>query len=258
MKKILIVLLIMLCGCNFVTPEPENPENEVVYRALLVGVNDYIGCSSDLAAPTYAVDSMKELFNRCYDLESTILKDQDATKKNILDELWYTFRDAEEDDVSIFYWAGHGGDRYGHTYICPADTNWAIKNNITVEELEGILDNVAGTKFIILDTCHSGNFIGKSIYKLLNKEGYQVLTSCAGEQVCYYSPGTNFRDPYMIFTKGLLEGCKKNYLADINNDRIVTLTEVYNFAIDWVADNSNWEQDAQMYPDDSTFPVIMY
>ena len=224
-----------------------------------MGANDYVGCSADLSAPPYAVDDMEELFTRCYYLEVlTILMGENATKENILDEIWYTFKDATEDDVSIFYFAGHGGSRYGNFYICPTDTDWTLENNITVTELECLLDKIAGTKIVILDCCHSGGFIGKNIFKLLNRPGYQVLTSCMGEQVCYQMGGSLWVDPYMIFTKGILEGCRTDYLADINFDGIVTMTEAYNFAVDWVSENSSKDQNAQIYPDESTFPIVEY
>lgn len=261
MKKILILTLILgllLTGCGIV-PDPPEPV-EITCRALLIGADDYVGCKNDLSAPPYAVDSIGELLNRCYNIEAlTILKGKEATKKNILDEIWYTFKNATKDDVSIFYWAGHGGDKHNTFYLCPTDTDWTLEGNITVIELEYWLDKMKGTKIVILDGCHSGGFIEKDITKALNKPNYQVLTSCMGEQVCYQAGGTIFRDPYMIFTKGILKGCKEDYLADIDLDGIVTITEAYNFAIDWVAKNhSKLNQDAQMYPENSLFPLVRY
>lgn len=257
MKKIILVLIIslVLTGC-FTVPDPE-PKGFA--RIVLVGAGNYPGCSNDLSAPPYAIDGMEELFNRCYDIETlTVLKDYKATKKNILDEIYYTFENATENDVSIFYFAGHGGVKYGVYRFYPTDTDWTTTTSVTIPELEYLLDRVAGTKIVILDCCHSGGFIQKEVYRFLNRPGYQVLTSCMGEQVCYQMGGSSFIDPYMVFTRGILEGCKQNYLADIDNDGTITMAEVYNFAVDWVENNFSKEQDAQMYPDDSTFPFVGY
>lgn len=255
-KKLIIVLILttLLSGCGVVPPI----QNEITYRALLIGAGDYDGCNNDLSAPPYAVDSMEELFSRCYDLEVlTILKDKDATRENILNEIWYTFKDAEENDVSIFYWAGHGQSKYNTFQLCPVD--FLTNGRISVTELEYWLDKISGTKIVILDACHSGGFIGKNISKSLNKQGYQVLTSCMGEQVCYQMPGTSFDDPYMIFTRGIIEGCEETYLADIDNDGTITITEAYNFAVDWIVNNFfHGKQDAQIYPEGSTFPLVQY
>lgn len=245
----------LLSGC-FVVPDPPEP-TEVTYRGVFIGVGDYDGCSMDLSAPPYAVDSVEELLTRHYYFEDlTILRDKEATNENIINEIWYTFKDATEDDVSIFYFAGHGSDRYGTFLILPSD--YSTNGRISVTELEYWLDKIPGTKIVILDCCHSGGFIQKEVYRFLDRPGYQVLTSCMGEQVCYQMSGSFFIDPYMVFTRGILEGCKQNYLADIDNDGTITMAEVYNFAVDWVENNFSKEQDAQMYPDDSTFPFVGY
>ena len=258
-KKLIIILAIsisiILSGC-WIVPDSPIP-TEIANRVLLIGAGDYDGCGNDLTAPPYAVNSMEELFNRCYDIKIlTILKDKQATKKNILDEIWYTFKDATEDDISIFYFAGHGGDKNNTFQILPTD--YSINGKISITELEYWLDKISGTKIVILDACHSGGFVGKNIIKLLNKSGYQVLTSCTSKQFCYMMHGTSFNDPYMIFTRGILEGCGKDYLADIDFDGIITMTEAYNFSVNWIAENHSYEQDAQIYPKDSIFPIIEY
>ena len=255
-KKLIVILVIsisiILSGCGVVPPI-----QNVDYRILLIGAGDYAGCNDDLSAPPYAVDSMEELFSRCYNIEVlTILKDKQATRENILDEIWYTFKDAAENDVSIFYWAGHGGSKYNTFQILPTD--YSTNGKISVAELKCCLDRIYGTKIVILDACYSGGFIGKSISKLLNKQGYQVLTSCMGEQICYQIGGTSFSEPYMVFSRGLLRGCEETYLADIDDDGIITMTEAYNFAVDWVDDHFSYgEQDAQIYPEGSTFPFVI-
>ena len=71
-----------------------------------------------------------------------------------------TFADAGSNDVSLFYFSGHGantpetsfhGSLVGvyHTYL-------------SVSRLKEELDKIPGKKIVIIDSCHSGAMIGKS------------------------------------------------------------------------------------------------
>ena len=219
---------------------------------------------------------MQEIFGNCRfgeeETEFSVingLRDKEATKKAVLDEIWYTFRDATDDDISYFYWCGHGTDKYG-VFVCPADSDFSdTETFISVEELENALDNIAGTKIIILEACHSGNFIEKSMENFnskvievfsrqsigLNKDSYYVITSCAGPQVCWEVPHAD--EPYTYFTMALYQGFL-NLSADVNENGIIDLSEIYSYIQDWVNENTDKIQDTQIYPDNSTFPIIEY
>ena len=71
-------------------------------------------------------------FRHYYLEDSAILKNESATRKNILTELWFTFRDATKDDISIFYWAGHGSSKNNTFHILPVD--YKEKGKISVNE----------------------------------------------------------------------------------------------------------------------------
>ena len=86
---------------------------------------------------------------------------------------------------------------------------------------------------------------------LINKESYQVLVSCAGDQYTW-AYGT-----WSYFCKALLEGCE-DLNADTNEDKIVDLGELYKYIKDWVSEHLKKDQDAQMYPEGSTFPIVEY
>ena len=148
---------------------------------------------------------------------------------------------------------GHGGLRNGIPIITPTDYDSATV--ITVHELEEHLSMIAGTKVIFLETCHAGNFIDKSIMlepftefslDLLNKEGYQVLASSAGNEYTWDSPYGSF------FCKCLIRGCE-NLIADKNEDGIVDISELYQYIKLNVT-----KQTVQIYPESSIFPIIEY
>ena len=153
------------------TVEVTVTQNEVVYRALCVGVGDYIqGSDNDLSAPPYDVDKIRQILQQCrFGMSNTTfsnisyLKDWQATKSNILQSISSTFSGTDSNDISYFYFSGHGS-RLGNTsYIYPADITSFTDSAISVDELEAALSAIPGTKVVFLDSCYSGGFIGKSM-----------------------------------------------------------------------------------------------
>jgi len=267
-------------------------QNEVVYRALCVGVGDYIqGSDNDLFAPPYDVDRMRQILQQCrFGTSNTTffnigyLKDWQATKSNILQSISSAFSGADSNDISYFYFSGHGS-RLGNTsYICPADITSFADSAISVDELESALSAIPGTKVVFLDSCYSGGFIGKAIDAtsaskekleffndevinvfsqaqskgLLTTNQYKVLTSCHYYQLCWeIQPEEG--NPFGVFTIALCDGCgySGSYPADTNLDTMVSLQEAYLHVRDWVF-SYRISQDVQVYPDNSSFTVVEY
>lgn len=278
MKKILIVLVLclFLSGC-WTVPEPPEPEsNGVAYRAFFVGVGDYMFFSSaDLTAPPYNVKRLEQRFGQCKFGEDEIefavietLVNYNATKENILNGILSVFAESDDNDISYFYYMGHGGLKDGIPIVTPTDTRFTLETSITVHELEEYLGKIPGIKVVFIESCHSGNFINKgkmdfnelvvNIFAknskdLLNKESYQVLTSSTSEQFTWT------HSTWSYFCNGLLYGCQ-DLNADINEDEIVDLTELHNYIDEWVKEHlcSCKDQDVQIYPNESTFPIVEY
>ncbi len=290
---VFLAVLLLLVGCG----GPGNgtpPTNEVVYRALLIGVGDYMYDATDLPSPPYDVDRMIQILNQSQLEFSTIwyLKNQEATRSKILQRIATTFSGANGNDVSYFYYAGHGARNKSTStsYLLPTDYNGYTNTAISVSQLESALSAIPGTKVVFLDTCHSGGFIGKekiiseeelesfndeviSIFSqneyktLLTSNEYKVLTACRKDQYGWeISSPTDSFDPYGLFTKALVEGCGYygNYPADANNNAQVSLQEAYKYIKSWVA---TWiaehnfpqiKQVVQVYPNDSAYPVVEY
>ena len=267
-------------------------QNEVVYRALCVGVGDYIqGSDNDLSAPPYDVDRIRQILQQCrFGTSNTTfsnisyLKDWQATKSNILQSISSTFSGADSNDISYFYFSGHGSRLENTSYIGPADITSFVDSAISVDELESALSAIPGIKVVFLDSCYSGGFIGKAIDEttvskeklesfndeiinifsgaeskgLLTTNQYKVLTSCHYYQLCWeIQPGEG--DPFGVFTMALCTGCGYygNYPADINLDTRVSLQEAYLYVRDWVF-SYKISQDVQIYPNYSTFTIVEY
>jgi len=265
-------------------------------RALLVGIGNYQYGDNDLLAPPYDVDVMHDVLNHSgadFNL-ITELKDLQATKNNILSEIASTFNQADENDVSYFYFSGHGAILDQIAYLCPSDFNIYVNTAISVNELESALNNIPGTKVVILDSCHSGGFVGRgrnyqdptdyledfnnnvintfrtnNLSKSLTSSQYQVLTSCLSSQTCSeFWPSEG--DPFGLFTNVLCEGCgyayySHPYLADNDENGEITLNEAYNYTYQQVnayidlynsTYGSSLDQDTQVYPESSNFVII--
>jgi len=284
---------------NTPTDTPVTPPviDDIVYRALLVGVGDYVNLppapDGDLEGPPYDVNRMRQVLEQCkfgsVDTEfSSIveLKDLSATKAAIIAGIASTFSEAADNDVSYFYFSGHGSgpdvpEDTSTSYICPTDT-LDTSSMISINELETELSKIPGTKIIFLDSCHSGGFIGKDKNKitiskedlelyndkiinvfsqaqskgLLTTNQYKVLTSCHYYQTCIelYPPT---EDPFGLFTMLLCEGCgySGNYYADEDNNTRVSLNEAYEYIRNFV-NYLGYEQDVQVYPNNSTFTIV--
>jgi len=261
----------------------------VARRALLVGVGNYQdGDDNDLPAPPFDVDKMHDTLSHSGDGFASIneLKDLDATKSAILNGIASTFSEADADDVSYFYFSGHGGTLNNISYLMPTDTDGYTNTCISVSELESALSAIPGTKVVFLDSCHSGGFIGNelnqvdisanlksfndnvvntfminSLSKDLTNSQYQVLTACHSTQYSFELVPPGY-DPYGVFTDILCQGCGYDYYshpyyADENANGEITLNEAYVYT-NIITDQyfESLDQDAQVYPENSNFVII--
>jgi len=285
-------------GGEVVPPPP--PPSSSVYRAFLVGVGDYqyfpdTHGNTDLPSPPYDVERMHDILNHSSSGFSLIneLINLHATKSAILNGIANAFSGADNDDVSYFYFTGHGINSSGVSYLCPTDVLYysPLSSYISTNELESALSAIPGTKVVILDSCHSGGFIGRPIgeeeistnpqdfnsivinvflSRDLTGSQYKVLTSCLSSQECVELVPSE-GDPFGLFSGVLCEGCGYDYythpyLADGNGNGEITLHEAYTYTDEQVtiaADYLNtlhpgWDidQDTQVYPLNSDFIII--
>jgi len=312
-KKFLVLLVILISslllysGCGGIIPPPITT-NEIVYRAYCVGVGDYMYFPDsygniDLPGPPYDVNRIRYTLDKCRFGPSNTpfseigyITDQSAIKSAILQGITNVFSEADYNDVSYFYFSGHGIWVNNISYLCPTEVNYfsPMSTYISVDELETALSAIPGTKVVFLDSCHSGGFIGKSMGEtitskeelesfndevinvfsqaqskgLLTTNEYKVLTACRYDQesMGIYPVVPGDFDPFGVFTKALCEACgySGNYPADTNLDTKVSLQEAYLYVKSYVQDLSNTypylniDQDVQVYPDDSTFSIVEY
>lgn len=133
-------------------------------RALLIGETDYEsgntlnGCVNDINALGGTLDGLRYRF-RTTKLSNT-------TKAQVLNAIASTFADTTDDDVSLFFYSGHGLNYIGSnesTYqkyegaLCMVNGEY-----ITFSDLADAFANVKGKVIFIFSSCHSGASISKS------------------------------------------------------------------------------------------------
>ena len=312
-KKFLALLVILISslqlysGCGGTTSPPITV-NETIYRAYCVGVGNYIYFPDsygniDLPGPPYDVNRICYTLDKCrFGVLNTPFSeiwystDLSATKSAILQGIANIFSEADYNDVSYFYFSGHGIWVDNISYLCPTEVNYfsPMSTYISVDELESALSAIPGTKVVFLDSCYSGGFIGKgregirvsrenlesfndeviNIFSqsqpkdLLTTNQYKVLISCHYYQQCMeLSPVTpDDFDPFGVFTMALCAGCGYygSYPADTNLDTMVSLQEAYLYVKSYVAELDaqlpyiSITQDVQVYPDNSSFAIMEY
>ena len=311
-KKFLILLIVLigtlslLSSCGGIISPPII--NQTVYRACCVGVGDYINFpdshgNTDLPGPPYDVNRIYCTLNNCRFGPSNTpfseiwyITDWSATKSAILQGITNVFSEADYNDISYFYFSGHGVWENNTSYLCPTEASYysPLSAYISIDELENALSSISGTKVVFLDSCYSGEFIGKAMDEIITSKEklesfnnqivnifsqaedkgllatnqYKVLTACH-----YYQESMGLMpeipgdfDPFGVFTMSLCEGCgySDSYPADTNLDTKVSLQEAYLYVKSYVAELDaqipyiSITQNVQVYPDNSSFAIVEY
>lgn len=165
-----------------------------------------------------------------------VLKDSDATLKNITDQLenWLPSV-AKDDDRVLIYFAGHGFISNGQSYFAPYDLD---RNNIpgTAYPLTRLGAVIGGKihakwKVLLADACHSGAItpeadraqVNQSLLDL-NKSLFVVTASRDREQ-SFEGPG--WGGGHGIFTYYVVKGLEGE--ADTSGDGVVTAQELGDY-----------------------------
>ncbi len=173
------------------------------------------------------------------DEQISVLIDEDANKSNILRTLKRVFLKADENDVVMFYFSGHGLEGS----FVPSDYD-GMNNLVKHTEVKEILNNSkAKHKIIFADACHSGSMLAmrstSSIQSTIDKY-YSAFSDINGGTALMMSSKaeeTSLEDEGLrqgVFSHFLLKGLKGQ--ADFNSDKVVTITELFQFVYNSVSD----------------------
>jgi hypothetical protein len=193
-----------------------------------------------------------------------ILVDEGATRENILKTMRSMFLKADENDVVMFYFSGHGLEGC----FLPVDFD-GYNNKLRHEEIRQILkQSKAKHKLCIADACHSGtlDYSGSLASKgpapvSLNRfyqafeeaeGGIALLMSSKPEELSLEDHGLR----QGVFTYYVLRGMKG--AADSNGDYIVSIKELYSYVYAKVRDYTAGVQTPVLTGDyDDMMPVSL-
>ncbi len=262
--------------------------NPVTFRALSIGEGAYdistgYGPLSGTVRDSEQMRNALNLFKYGTTRYIRNVQVADVNKAGVFAQIQSAFAGSDPNDVSLFFFSGHGDYRDGISYIAAVDGSAA--NEISSYELRAALDTVPGTTFVLIDACRSGGMIGRNdgnsaipfdmekfasgfnaafagSSKQLNSQGYYVITAAASYEDSQEIGGQGAA--YGIFTKALLEGIGWNHIsgtprpnlsADFDRDGMVNFLEAFTYARN-AALLENPYQHAQMYPEGAT--VLFY
>jgi predicted MPP superfamily phosphohydrolase len=216
--------------------------------ALLVGVDDYSDvtisslkvCADDvqavydvITARGYAPDGVKLL-------QSPSGSDFPATRAAIFSALTSLAETADQNDLLLFYFSGHGIVRDGLAYLLPSDASYTsvADTAINFDRVKQVIQtSAARAKVIILDACHAGAQIGKAFTGMTKDfvrrvfeeaEGLAILASCKERQVSWEWPEKG----RSVFTHYLLDGLSG--AADFDKKGFVTVNDISRYVTDKV------------------------
>ena len=162
-----------------------------------------------------------------------VLIDENATHRNIIMAMREVFQRADENDVILFYFSGHGLEGS----FLPVDYDGSVNRLEHYQLKDELLASRARHKLVIADACHSGSLGGRNAksggvgealsayYAALNnaEASTALLLSSKGKEISLEDGGLRSG----IFSHFLIRGMRGE--ADANGDRLVSIQELFNY-----------------------------
>ena len=229
--------------------------------ALIIGIDKY----QNVQNLNYAVkeaESIQDILVNTFDFpESNIklLKNEEATKQNILKSFSDITKKADYKDRVLIYFAGHGatddlpeGGEMGYLLPVDGDNDDLFLSSIAMDDLKRIsLMSKAKHLLYLVDACYGGiaaigsrGLDSKStpnfIEKITKNKSRQIITAGGrGEEVIEKSEWG-----HSAFTLNLIRGLKEGN-ADLNADSYITANELAMFLREKVTIDSENQQTPQ-------------
>lgn len=247
---LIFLWLCCLVANPVVAQQSAKPAKPTQRYALLIGVNEY---APPLGKLEYCHNDIKELAAHFavagFTAENiTLMQDQAAnsalrpSKSNIDKQLELRLQLANEEDVVVMAFSGHGLLIDGKSYLCPSDSRLdTVESLISIDHVYAQLEKCrASQKVLIIDACRNEPIVrgfksGKladdlSIEVQAPPKGLIVLSSCEPKQFS----AEDAKLKHGVFMYYIMQGLKG--LADTdtqiggNSNGRVSLDELYYYA----------------------------
>ncbi len=221
-----------------VTTASLEPVETADYRALLIGSSN---TPDNPFVNLMDVNSMDAMLATVYGEDGgtyTSVRLPDPASVDVFEAIDIFFADADENDVSLIYYSGHG-DSSSSDRSAGA---WALvdpeggQDWVYLDDLANALENIPGLKIVFMDSCGSGAAVYPGEYTgALMQDDIIVFTASEYQYVSYSLYGE-----FSVFTHTLIEGVGvgDSMPADSeygNGDGYITVQELY----DYICDNVN-------------------
>lgn len=268
-RTVLAALMISLLFSSSTAPAESTSGEGPRYRALLIACDEFVEETSMSPIGENNLRILEAVLRQ--DTRGFEIKRQygiTSTAEMLAQAVAWAFQGAQDGDVSLLYISTHGAFDTGHNN--PQGelilSDGSIEERISAQALNAVLDQVPGTKVLLVDACNSGALIRKGVSPDVGSArvppsflspDYKVLTSSgASEPSWYLLPNLQHAPPgSSYFTTALATGAGLigSYAADANRDGTITLKEMYDYL--WVNQASSA---VQLFPQDDGFPLIVY
>lgn len=253
MKTYRLLLFFLLLLANSLTLEAKT-------FLVSVGVSDYSGYpykvmslrlpinDAKTVADIYSINRTRKRSNGSIDY--VLLLDSLATKDRIVRAMNKVYGQADEDDIVIFFFSGHGFNGG----FC------AFDGDIDYSDIRKAMSkSKSKNKMIFADACRSGGLRGERYTSSLSNDS----TAKKANVMLLLSSRTNENSRERtdmkngFFTEYLKKGLGGN--ADVNRDRTITAKELFDFVSKGVAEISDDKQHPVMWGNfDDKMPVMKW
>lgn len=253
------------------------------YRALLIAQTyDSLGEDEQLKGPAEDVQLIKKVLSNADKTRYEITIKHDLNASEILAAIDSCFGGVQDQDVSLFYYSGHGISSNNPSYqgaLLGANGN----SYVTASNLRQKLDQIPGRKIILLDSCFSGAIITNesgtmsrsnnvqknkgtandfvnsfiSVFSSQSRDAaaynrYYIMTAAADNEESYERMYGSKNKSVGLFTVFLSKGlgydwwndASTDLLADSNANGAVSFREAFQYVKSELSDS----QHAQMFP----------
>jgi len=233
--------------------------------AVVIGINDY----KNTRKLKYAVNDAKAFYNLLVSHNKipaanvTLLINKEAKLTNLRSTLGTKLKkNAGKEDMVIIYFAGHGaterdvmspdGDGLEKYLLpCDADLKDLYSSALPMREISHIFHRIRSERLIfIADSCYSGASGGRTasftgiranisdsfLNRIASGKGTVIITASSANEVSVEKDELK----HGVFTHYLLEGLRGK--ADIDNDGLITVDEVYRYVSKHVPQSTGQEQ----------------
>lgn len=235
MIRILLLLILLLCSFTGYARD--------IY-VLSVGISDY-KYIKDLKKTETDAQDFADLY-KTHTKNVKVLLGAEATHDNIIHTLSSYFSQAQEDDIVVFFFSGHGG-KGG---LCAYDTK-SDNTLVTYAEVQKTIRNCkASNKQLFIDACFSGGLRADTKSATKAENTHSSLSTTQGVML-FLSSRTgetsqeNLWSNNGFFTQYLIKGIKGG--ADANKDRIITAKEIFIYVKKNVSERTKKKQNPVMW-----------